>query len=60
MLDYTSYFDVIIREKCKQKAEIDEQMINQIKKRFEGLINLNDDNEENEEGGNDIEDSKEE
>ena len=35
-------------------------MINQIKKRFEGLINLNDDNEENEEGGNDIEDSKEE
>ena len=35
-------------------------MINQIKKRFEGLINLNDDNEENEERGNDIEDSKEE
>jgi hypothetical protein len=60
MLDYTSYFDVIIREKFKQKAEIDEQMINQIKKRFEGLINLNDDNEENEERGNDIEDSKEE
>ena len=59
MLDYTSYFDVIIREKFKQKAEIDEQMINQIKKRFEGLINLNDDNEENEERGNDIEDSKE-
>jgi hypothetical protein len=45
MLDYTSYFDVIIREKFKQKAEIDEQMINQIKKRFEGLINLNDDSE---------------
>ena len=60
MLDYTSYFDDIIREKFKQKAEIDEQMINQIKKRFEGLINLNDDNEENEERGNDIEDSKEE
>ena len=60
MLDYTSYFDVIITEKFKQKAEIDEQMINQIKKRFEGLINLNDDNEENEKRGNDIEDSKEE
>ncbi len=65
-MDYTSYFDVfasfieIMREKFEQKAEINEQMINEIKKRFEGLINLNDDNEENEERGNDIEDSKEE
>ena len=35
-------------------------MINEIKKRFEGLIKLNNDNEENEEEGNDKEDAKEE
>ena len=60
------YFDVfasfieIMREKFEQKAEINEQMINEIKKRFEGLIKLNNDNEENEEEGNDKEDAKEE
>ena len=65
-MDYTSYFDVfasfieIMREKFEQKAEINEQMINEIKKRFEGLIILNNDNEENEEEGNDKEDAKEE
>ena len=65
-MDYTSYFDVfasfieIMREKFEQKAEINEQMINEIKKRFEGLIKLNNDNEENEEEGNDKEDAKEE
>ena len=65
-MDYTSYFDVfasfieIMREKFEQKAEINEQMINEIKKRFEGLIILNNDNEENEEEGNDREDAKEE
>ena len=65
-MDYTSYFDVfasfieIMKEKFEQKAEINEQMINEIKKRFEGLIILNNDNEENEEEGNDKEDAKEE
>ena len=65
-MDYTSYFDVfasfieIMREKFEQKAEINEQMINEIKKRFEGLIILNNDNEEKEEEGNDKEDAKEE
>ena len=65
-MDYTPYFDVfasfieIMREKFEQKAEINEQMINEIRKRFEGLINLNNDNEENEEEGNDKEEPKEE
>ena len=65
-MDYTSYFDVfasfieIMKEKFEQKAEINEQMINEIKKRFEGLIILNNDNEEKEEEGNDKEDAKEE
>ena len=65
-MDYTPYFDVfasfieIMREKFEQKAEINDQMINEIRKRFEGLINLNNDNEENEEEGNDKEEPKEE
>jgi hypothetical protein len=49
-----------MREKFEQKAEINEQMINEIRKRFEWLINLNNDNEENEEEGNDKEEPKEE
>ena len=53
-------FIEIMREKFEQKAEINEQMINEIKKRFEGLIKLNNDNEENEEEENDKEDEKEE
>ena len=66
LMDYTQYFDVfasfieIMKEKFEQKAEINEQMINEIKKRFEGLINLNNDNEEKEEDGNEKEDAKEE
>ena len=65
-MDYTSYFDVfasfieIMKEKLKIKEDINEQMINEIKKRFEGLIILNNDNEENEEEENDKEDDKEE
>ena len=65
-MDYTHYFDVfasfieIMKEKFEQKTEINEQMINEIRKRFEGLINLNNDQEENEEDGNEKEDAKEE
>jgi hypothetical protein len=65
-MDNTPYFDVfasyieIMKEKFEQKAEINELMINEIKKRFEGLININKTGEDNEEEGNDEEDQKEE
>ena len=66
-MDSTHYFDVfasfieIMKEKFKKKEVINEQMINEIKKRFEGLIDTNKDEEENEEEGNDKEeDPKEE
>ena len=65
-MDNTPYFDVfasyieIMKEKFEQKAEINELMINEIKKKFEGLININKTGEDNEEEGNDEEDQKEE
>ena len=61
-MDDTKYFDVfasfieIMKEKFEQKAEINEQMINEIKKKFEGLIDV-DNNEEGE--GDDGEEPKE-
>ena len=65
-LDSTPYNDVyasyieIMKQKFEQKAEINELMINEIKKKFEGLININKTGEDNEEEGNDEEDKKEE
>ena len=65
-MDNTNYFDVfasfikIMREKYELKEEINEKMINEIKKKFEGLIELNDDNEENDEEKNEFEDDKDE
>ena len=65
-IDNTNYFDVfasfikIMREKYELKEEINEKMINEIKKKFEGLIELNDDNEENDEEKNEPEDAKDE
>ena len=49
-----------MREKYELKEEINEKMINEIKKKFEGLIELNDDNEENDEEKNEPEDAKDE
>ena len=65
-MDNTAYNDVfasyieIMKQKFEQKAEINELMINEIKKKFEGLININNTGEDNEEEGNDEEDQKEE
>ena len=65
-MDETPYNDVfasyieIMKQKFEQKAEINELMINEIKKKFEGLINANKIGEDNEEEGNDEEDKKEE
>ena len=65
-MDNTNYFDVfasfikIMREKYELKEEINEKMINEIKKKFEGLIDINDDNEENDEEKNEPEDAKDE
>ena len=65
-MDNTVYNDVfasyieIMKQKFEQKAEINELMINEIKKKFEGLININNTGEDNEEEGNDEEDQKEE
>ena len=45
--DGTNYFDVfasfieIMKEKFEQNAEINEQMVSEIQKKFEGLIDLN-------------------
>ena len=50
----------IMKQKFEQKAEINELMINEIKQKFEGLINANKIGEDNEEEGNDEEDKKEE
>ncbi len=64
-MDNTAYNDVfasyieIMKQKFEQKAEINELMINEIKKKFEGLININNTGEDNEEEGNDEEDQKE-
>ena len=65
-MDETPYNDVfasyieIMKQKFEQKAEINELMINEIKQKFEGLINANKIGEDNEEEGNDEEDKKEE
>ena len=65
-MDNTAYNDVfasyieIMKQKFEQKAEINELMINEIKKKYEGLININNTGEYNEEEGNDEEDQKEE
>ena len=65
-MDSTPYNDVfasyieIMKQKFEQKAEINESMIDEIKKKFEGLINVNKTEEDNEEEGNDEEDQKEE
>ena len=65
-MDNTAYNDVfasyieIMKQKFEEKAEINELMINEIKKKFEGLININNTGEDNEEEGNDEEDQKEE
>ena len=65
-MDNTAYNDVfasyieIMKQKFEQKAEINELMINEIKKKFEGLININNTGEDNEEEGNGEEDQKEE
>ena len=64
LLDSTHYFDVfasfieIMKEKFEQNVEINEQLVNEIKKKFEGLINLND-NEKKDEEEDDKEDAKE-
>ena len=69
-MDSTNYFDVfasyieIMKEKFEKKVEINEELINEIKKKFEGIINGNTTNEENEneneEEANNEEDPKEE
>ena len=66
-MDDTKYFDVfasfieIMKEKFEQKAEINEQMINEIKKKFEGLIDVdNNEEEEGDDGEEPKEDEKEE
>jgi hypothetical protein len=67
-LDDTNYFDVfasfieIMKEKFEKNDEINEEMIKEIKKKFEGLINenINNENNENEEEANNDEDPKEE
>ena len=53
--DETQYFDVfasfieIMKEKFNKKIEINELLINEIRKRFEGLINNKESNEDNDE-----------
>ena len=64
LLDSTHYFDVfassieIMKEKFEKNVEINEHLVNEIKKKFEGLINLND-NEKKDEEEDDKEDAKE-
>ena len=64
--DETNYFDVyasyieIMKEKFKQKVEINDELINEIKKKFEGLItNTVEINEEKDEKDEKEEDQKE-
>ena len=64
--DETNYFDVyasyieIMKEKFKQKVEINDELINEIKKKFEGLIsNTEEAKEINEEPDEKEEDQKE-
>jgi anaerobic ribonucleoside-triphosphate reductase len=64
--DDTNYFDVfasfieIMKEKFKAKAEINDELINEIKKKFEGLIsNTEEAKEINEEPDEKEEDQKE-
>ena len=53
--DLTNYFDVfasfieIMKEKFKLKVEINDSLINEIRKKFEGLISDNDFKEEGDE-----------
>jgi len=52
--DDTNYADVfasfieIMREKFKSKTQINEALINEIRKKFEGLISIQETNEDNE------------
>ena len=63
--DDTNYFDVfasfieIMKEKYKAKTEINNELINEIRKKFEGLISIKETNEDNEEKDADEEDPKE-
>ena len=65
-IDDTAYFDVfasfieIMKEKFEKKQEMNEQMIKEIKKRFEGLVDINKNEDDNEEEGNDKEEDEKE